>query len=176
MAWDTVLPVMVRHLIDDVNDTQTYNDERVNMSILTAAILATQDYDFPTAYTVDFCAIDISPDPTAEATLDVAAIALFSLKAACILNFNKYQGSLADGIKVRDGDSEVDTTGAFGGYRDIIILGPCASYDRMLTKLSTLRSMNLGKAVVSPFSHEDLTQGQGGSTAGFFDSFWIGRP
>jgi len=57
--------------------------------------------------------------------------------------------ALGQGIKVRDGDSAIDTSVSFRGYRDILELGACAAYERL--KWSLLASSGVGKAVLGPF-------------------------
>jgi hypothetical protein len=69
-----------------------------------------------------------------------------------MLNLNSYQNAVGTGIRVRDGDSEVDTTSGFKGYKDILDNGPCAAYKKLLEKLRFEKSMNLGRAVTSPAS------------------------
>lgn len=152
MAWENTLTTMVRHLIGDLSTTPTYDDPRIQQGIVVAGLIVAQEYSFATDYTFDIDAPEISPDPTLTAYLDKEAMALFTLKTACILNLNSYQGAVGNGIKVRDGDSEVDTTGSFKGWKDIIDLGPCGAYKKLLDTLSQNKSMNVGKAVSTPAS------------------------
>jgi hypothetical protein len=152
MAWREVLIPMVRAMIGDLGDPQRYDDSRIEQAILTGGLIASQEYPFDTTYSFDFSAAEILPDPTESSTLDNEAIALFGLKAACILSVNDYQRAVGAGIRVRDGDSEVDTTGRFKGYSDIINVGPCASYTKLLLSLQQRASMVGGGAVSSPYS------------------------
>src|SRR5688500_10715162 len=126
MAWQDTMVPMVRVLIGDDTDTQRYESSRIEMAIVTAGLIVAQEYPFKTAYTFDLSLPEVLPDPTV--ILDSEAVALFTLKAACLLNLNTYQTAVGTGIRVKDGDSEVDTTGALRGYADIMRLGPCASY------------------------------------------------
>lgn len=167
MAWNTTLVTMVRHLIGDLEITPKYSDARIQMSIVVAGSLAAQDYSFDIDYTFDFDTPNISPDPT----LDKEAMALFSLKAACILNLNNYQTAVGTAIKVRDGDSQIDTTGSFGGYRDILTLGPCASYTKLLNTLKQNNSMLAGRAVISPGTSEEAISYGRNHIHNFFDYF-----
>lgn len=150
MAWETDLVVMVRSLIGDMTEPYAFEDDRLQQSIVVAGLLVSQEFDLDTEYEFDLSAPDISPDPTDEP--DLMAMALFSLKAACLLSLNSYQSALGGGIRVRDGDSEVDTTAGFKGYSDILTLGPCASYRKLLTDMVTKQGMNNGGAVMSPYS------------------------
>lgn len=156
MAFADVLIPMVRNLIGDTSDTPTYEDERIEQAIITAGLIVSQEYQFDADYIFDFVSSDISPDPTSSSTLDNKFIALVALKAACMLSLNTYQTAVGQGISVRDGDSAIDTTTGFGGYRDIINLGPCASYNKLLNTLISAKSMSGGKAVFGPYSHGNL--------------------
>jgi hypothetical protein len=152
--WQDSLVPMVRALINDMDSTQ-FTDERVETSIVVAGVIVGNEYSFPTDYSFDIVDIDISPDPSA----DKVFVALVGLKAACILNTNQYQQGVQQGIRVRDGSSEVDTTSGFAGYKDILKLGPCGTYEKLVDQLRAQRSMMGGKAVLSPFTHESLPFG-----------------
>lgn len=170
--WQTVLTTMVRNLIGDTSTTSpTYSDARVQEAIVVSGLIAAQEFDFDTDYIFDLETPDISPDPVINN--DTIAMALFTLKAACILNQNSYTNAIGAGIRVRDGDSEVDTTGSFKGYRDILELGPCAAYQKLLKYRSFKDSMQRGKAVMSPLSHESLLVSGTYSLSTFFDSLLI---
>lgn len=158
--WQTVMTLMLRHLINDLSATQEFTDNRLQESLVVAGIIVSQQYTFDTSYTFDIEAPDISPDPVTRD--DKAAIALITLKAACIIQTNRYQDAVGSSIRVKDGDSEIDTTTGFGGHKDLLTLGPCKAYDDILEDLmleeSALRG-GIGKAVVTPYSHIDLTSG-----------------
>lgn len=170
--WSTTLTTMVRHLVNDTTETYEFSDDKVKTSIIVAGILVSQEYNFSTSYTFDLSPLDISPDPTVTATYDGPAVALISLKASCMLTMDRYQGAVKDGIgvSISEGDSSVSTTGQFKGYSDILSKGPCASYQSLLKKLSGEKSMNIGRAVMTPFSHTDMLAPYG-YVRDFFDSF-----
>lgn len=170
MAWQTDLTIIVRNLIGDLGVTQAYDDSRIEQCLAVAGLITSQEFEFDTDYTFDLSAPDITPDPTLSSTYDRSAMALFTLKAACMLNLNSYQGAVSTGIKVRDGDSEVDTTSGFKGYKDILDYGPCGAYQKLLNKLRFDNSMNLGRAVTSPAS-TDFSGFYGRGVQQFFDGF-----
>lgn len=171
MSWDYDLVVMVRALINDIDSPQNFDDDRIQSSLLVGGLISTQDFYFSTSYSFDFSAITLTPDPTLAATYDMTAMALFSLKAACILNQNSYTAAIGGGIKVRDGDSEVDTTGAFRGYRDILELGPCGNYSKLISSKSFKDSMKRGKAVMGGISHINLLSLGYTNLPAFWNSF-----
>ncbi len=147
MAWDTDLVLMVRVLVSDINLPQTYTDEYLQRVLVTAGIMVDADIPFGTTYAYDMSLITISPDPVG--LNDSAFMSLVPLKAACILTVGEFKSALGQGIKVRDGDSAIDTSVSFRGYRDILELGPCKSYEKL--RWALMASGGIGKAVLGPY-------------------------
>ena len=147
--WQTDLTLMLRILIDDLNAPQKNTDAYLYQVLILAGILADNEVDFILDYTFDISGVTISPDPITNN--DNIFQALVPLKAACILNQGNFQKAIGQGIKVRDGDSSVDTTASFGGYRDILELGPCNAYDKLRKQISAANSVGNFGAVLSPF-------------------------
>lgn len=141
---------IVRTLIGDFSSTEIFDDERIQIALAVAGIIVSRETSLGRDYEFDTVFGDITPDPVDEGDYD--AVALFALKAACILNQNQYMSGVRAGIRVRDGSSEVDTTGSFGGYKDILNMGPCASYMALLKKITINSSGAGGRAVLSPYS------------------------
>lgn len=150
MAWTTDLVLMTRVLISDIMTPQTYSDEYLQRVLVTAGIMVDAQITFPYGYTYDINAITISPDPVVSE--DSTFMALVPLKSACIITQGEFKKALGQGIKVRDGDSAIDTSVSFRGYRDILELGPCAAYQKLEWSLIASGGVNLvGKAVLGPF-------------------------
>jgi hypothetical protein len=146
MAWTTDLVLIVRVLISDVTVPQTYTDTYLQRVLIAAGYIVDSEVQFPYTYSYDISALTISPDPVTNN--DLSFIALIPLKAACILTQGAFQQALGQGIKVRDGDSAIDTSVSFRGYRDILELGPCAAYEKLK---KTLLASSVGKAVLGPY-------------------------
>lgn len=147
-SWNTDLVLMVRVLISDMDVPQTYTDEYLQRVLVAAGMIVDAEVTFDYTYTYDISALTISPDPVISE--DQAFTALIPLKSACILTQGEYKKALGQGIKVRDGDSMIDTSVSFRGYRDILELGPCASYDKLkwsLEAAGVLSGGGVGKAV-----------------------------
>lgn len=152
MAWNTALPLMVRHMLGDLGTTEEFTDERLATAVTIAAILVQQEYTFDTTYVVDIEAPCLEPDPTDSATLDQAAIALFTLKAACIVLGGSYHTAIRNGVKIDDWDTSIDTRPRLDGYKDIIVTGPCKSYNEILEKMKWNKLAGKGRAVFGPYS------------------------
>lgn len=164
---------MVRNIIGDTDpNSYDYSDERIQQTIVMAGIFTSEVYDFPYDYTFDIATPEISPDPTALETYDSSAIALWTLKSACILNQNSYMKSAmtGGGIRVKDYETQVDTTGLFTGWRDILDLGPCKSFEKLMQELTIKRRAGqIGRAVFGPATHKDSNFYSGAGCRDFFN-------
>jgi hypothetical protein len=163
---------MVRVLINDLLTPQKYTDSYLQQVLVTAGVLVDSEFDLPQDYTFGVSGITISPDPIA--TSDSIFQGLVPLKSACILNQGNFQTAVTQGIKVRDGDSAIDTTVGFRGYKDILEFGPCAIYDKLRWDIQSGKAAGksageIGIAVISPYRAPNI---QGISDVSvFFDRF-----
>ncbi len=154
--WQDVLVTAVRALSNDTGSPPNFSDDRIIESLLISALVVSAEYSSAITYTVDLNGKDITPDPIDQN--DVPFTTLIILKAACILTINAYTGAAGNGISIRDGDSQIDLSKAFKGYADIILLGPCKSYQNLLKHLQQQKAMSGGKAIASPgLSHPSFS-------------------
>jgi len=128
---------------------------------------------FAYTYTYDISALTISPDPVSGSS-DPIFQALVPLKAACILTQGDFRAALGQGIKVRDGDSAIDTSVSFRGYRDILELGPCKTYELLKWRLLATGAVDggVGSAVLGPY--RTPTGSSLDTISWFYDQFAIG--
>ena len=164
MAWNSDLVLMTRVLVSDITAPQTYDDEYIRRVLITAGMMVDAEFPFDYTYVYDISALTIVPDPITSN--DAPFVALIPLKAACILTQGEFKQALGQGIKVRDGDSAIDTSVSFRGYRDILELGPCAAFEKL--KWSLLASAGVGKAVLGPYRESG---GAALSTISWYDQF-----
>ena len=151
MAWTSDLVTMVRVLTNDISVPQKYTDAYLESVLVVAGIIVNSEFPFNYDYLYSISGLTISPDPVTNR--DMYFMSLVPLKAACILTQGEFKQALGQGIKVRDGDSAIDTSVSFRGYRDILEMGPCAAYEKLKWKLLTEISggAGVGKAVVGPY-------------------------
>lgn len=173
MTWDVDLVIMLRVLINDLKTPQKNTDAYLQQVLVTAGIMVDSEIAFNYAYEYDISAITIAPDPITNQ--DIIFQALVPLKAACIMTQGDFRLALSQGIKVRDGDSSVDTSVGFRGYRDILQFGPCAVYDKLKWDIQSGKSNGqtaefVGGAVMSPYRAADV-QGNINDVVSFFDIF-----
>lgn len=169
-TWETDLVLMVRVLINDLNAPQKNTDDYIEQIIVTGGVLVQTEVDLAVSYNFDVGASTISPDPIDNS--DVVTQGLLALKAACISNQGSFITAVGQGIKVRDGDTAIDTSVSFRGFRDILEVGPCGAYERLKTDVQRANSQNLGKAVMTAF-REGGVQGIG-TVSWYFDSLSVG--
>ena len=148
MAWQTELTLIVRHIINDLGDTPTYDDSRLQELILVAAQFLIQELDFSKSYTVDVDQLKLTPDPTDDPK-DNPFINLTCYKAACILAHNEYRLAAKQAIRIKDGSSSIDFGGVLLGSRDFA-RDICQIYNEMKFDYESGQSP-AGRAVFGPY-------------------------
>lgn len=150
MSWQTEIVENVRVLINDMDATQTYTDDRIERVVIIAANQVLQEVQFPTAYSIDIAEAEISPDPTSLSTKDNGFINLVSLKTAClIISGELKQYSLVGGISVNDGPSSINMSNVFGNLKDLQ-KSICGEYARYKLEYKLSQSINNGQVVMTP--------------------------
>jgi len=134
MSWNVEMPLIVRSWINDLSDTPTYSDERIQQLIVVAAQYVIQDIDLTQDYTINIVNPDITPDPTLLDEKDLDFISLTSLKASCILDQSTLRTKAAtEGIRAALGPAQLSVGGGgLKGYEIILNKGPCAMYDKLV--------------------------------------------
>lgn len=150
MSWQTTIPVMVRYLINDVDNTNyKYSDARIEKSVLVSAQFVSLELDFPNIYIINLSTDSLLPDPTDTATKDSSFINLVALKTACIIIGSEMKTEAANAISIKDGPSAIDLRGVSSTlgilYKDL-----CAKYDDVADAYRF--SGDVGQAILGPYS------------------------
>ena len=155
MTWQNELPTIIRHLIDDVDQsTPSFSTERIKEAVLVSAQLVQAEITFNQTYTVDVDECTLSPDPT-SGTKDNAFINLVCLKTACIISKGLWKAAIIGSLAASDGLSKIDTTSQAKYYKDMSKTW-CDEYED--AKFEYLAgSLNPGKAILGPFSGPNLS-------------------
>lgn len=172
MTWEINLVLMLRVLINDSNIPLKNTDLYLQRVLVTAGIFVNGQIELPQNYIYDIDAVTITPDPIVVG--DSISESLMPLKAACIINQGDFQKAIGQGIKVRDGDSAIDTSVGFRGFRDILELGPCKSYDRLLWDIQRVNADGYATAlntVVGAFRDPNSTRPDLDTISFYFDNF-----
>jgi hypothetical protein len=147
--WDSELPLLVRHLIDDYSTPYVYSDARLIDLIVAAAQLIKIEVSFQQDYAVDMDAQTISPDPTEIDPKDDGFITLVSLKAACLLARSEAKTSSGRAIMFREGSTEVDRRGV-SKEKMAIADNICKEYQDMKLQYQAGHNIKL-RVITTPF-------------------------
>jgi hypothetical protein len=155
MAWQDTMIMMLRHLINDLNDessSTTYTDGRLEETLVVAANIVKHEISFNTTYTVHVPSVTISPDPTASSTEDNDAFVNFTvLKAACVMDWSLYRTkALVAGIRAKCGPAVLETLKHLDGFKELLSGGPCAAYEKLKDQW-VFGNGNICRAILSPF-------------------------
>ena len=170
MSWRSEIPLMVRHLINDLDPASyKYQDDRLESTVLVSAQLLTLETDFSSVYSVDIANGLLSPDPTIDIK-DNAFINLTALKSACIIVGSELKTEASNAISIKDGPSAIDLRGVASTlsvlYKDL-----SDKYSKLLLDYRAGGSI-VGHAILSPYSpasdYVTRTHGDYDSRGGYF--------
>lgn len=151
MSWRSQIPLMVRHLINDLDQSKyKYSDDRIETSVLVSAQMLTLETDFINSYNIDIANGELSPDPTDSSVKDSAFINLTALKTACIIVGSELKTEASNAISIKDGPSAIDLRGVASTltvlYKDL-----SDKYNKLLLDYRAGGSM-VGHAILGPYS------------------------
>lgn len=149
MPWQTEIPIIVRTLINDLEDQPVYSDERLHQVIAVAARYVQFDVVLDHEYAIDVANVSITPDPTIDR--DETFISIVSLKAACIIDQSALRTRAAtEGIRTALGPALLSVNGNLEGFKLILQMGPCAAYDELVSHWDVAQATT-ARAILSPF-------------------------
>ena len=147
MAWKTEIGMIVRYLIGDVDyDNPTYDDDRLQETILVSSQLVNCELGFSYSIDVDECVL--SPDPTLG-TKDNGFINLVSLKAACIILNSEFRTAAGRAVNFVDGPSRIDSRDTATALKDLA-RAMCEGYEQAKKEYRAGNSI-AGAAIVGPY-------------------------
>lgn len=151
MGWYNEMVLILRHLINDLDSSsETYDDDRLEETLIVAAQLIMTQIDFDQTYTIDVDLHSISPDPTLAGSKDDDFINLTCIKAATIIIGGEAKVLAKQSFTVKDGPSSISVKGAYDATRDLL--------DKMNEDLALAiqqyKAGNsvVGKAILSPYT------------------------
>lgn len=149
--WQVEIPIIVRNLINDLESTPTYSDDRIIQLATVSARYVVGEANFTTEYTIDIINQTISPDPSDPSSRDIDFVGLLALKAACILDQSTFRTKAAlEGIRTALGSANLMIAGNLSGYKTILDQGPCALYEQLVLD-HNIGNATAVAAVLSPF-------------------------
>lgn len=149
MAWTTEIPLIVRTLINDLEDQPLYSDERLLQIIVVAAKYVQIDVSLDNEYQINISSLTITPDPVE--IQDEIFSGLLGLKAACLIDHSTLRTKAAtEGIKASLGPSMIAVNGSLEGIRLIMQAGSCATYSELVAHWNVAQA-SFVRAVLGPF-------------------------
>jgi hypothetical protein len=155
MPWQNEMVKVLRYLINDLdfNEPPTYDDTRLEETILVSAQLTQADIDFANVYQIDVEAAFIYPDPTTPAR-DDGFINLVSVQAALLILSGELKDAALTSVKIEDGPSTIDFTDVVRNKKFL--------YNEMKDRLSKAKMQYragnsvAGQAILSPYTYDNL--------------------
>jgi len=146
-SWDDYMINVARTQIDDWGTTQVYSDDDLKRKLFVAAQqiywMATPvaPFDYTYEFTMpsgDVSTWDITPDPI-YTSKDDEFVLLWSMKFLCDQVKYGMVKSAGNAIKIKDGDSSIDTSAGLGGYKELLANdnGPCELFSQAWTNYTT---------------------------------------
>jgi len=144
-VWYNYMTPIFRTQTDDWGTTQRLTDLLIKKRLVVAAhelqTMGALDSLFDYSYTFSFDTGDgsgwnISPDPV-YGSKDNNFLNLWIMKALCNDSRSSLISGASNGIKIKDGDSSIDTTASFGGYKELLSNenGPCSRFNSAYNQL-----------------------------------------
>lgn len=149
-GWLVEMLVMLRFMINDLDDPQTYSDARLGQILCMAAQYVQQELTFlPNVYLISVSELTIAPDPLV--INDLNFITFTVLKAACFIDQSNLRTRAAlAGVRAILGPMSLDTQNMLQGFIKVLETGPCASYNEMKLQYG-FGNQSVIHAVLSPF-------------------------
>lgn len=151
MAWQDDMVEILRVMVNDMDTTQTYTDDKLLRVLVVSCFQVISELQFAQTYTVSISNQTLSPDPTVEGTTDQSFVNLVTQKAACVIDRGSAIIAASRAISVRDGGSSVDLRGVFQGKLALLEKGWCAVYADTKLEYQMNGAAVAGAVVMTPF-------------------------
>lgn len=149
--WQIEIPIIVRNLINDLDSSPTYSDDRINQLAAIAARYVLSEVNLNNSYDIDIVNQIISPDPSNPESRDTDFVGFISLKSACLLDQSTFRTkAVNEGVSAALGPARLSVGGNLSGYKTILDTGPCGAYQQLVMD-HNIGNINTVRAVLSPF-------------------------
>ena len=152
MGWQLEMTEIIRCMINDLDETPKYEDERLERILLVASFQVNIEGDFLNDYIVDIQTSTLTPDPTSDTYRDDSFVNLACMKAACILDRGTAVQAADLAISSKEWSSSLDLRGvADARYKILLKGGWCSTYEVALMDHAVNSNQVAGAAILSPF-------------------------
>ncbi len=150
MYWQTEIPIIVRALINDFEET--YSNDRIIQLISVAAKYVILDLNIDQEYNIDVVNNTITPDPCDSSGRDDNFVSFVALRASCFLDQSTFRTkAVTEGVRAGLGPASLNVSGNLSGYKTVLDVGPCAIYEH-LKQQHNIGNATAISAVLSPFA------------------------
>jgi len=151
MSWQTDGVTMLRVILNDMCDSPTYSDSKLEQLLVVAAHYVATEIDFTVDYDVSISDMSITPDPT-DSPRDEAFMNFIVLKGACFADQGAFRlRSALAGLNAKLGPASLSVGGdVLKGYMAILDKGPCAAYSELKQEWQFGDGATV-RAIFSPF-------------------------
>jgi len=151
MYWQVEIPILVRNLINDLEATPTYSDDRINRLAVVAARYVVSEVNLNSEYNIDIINTTITPDPSNPESRDTDFVGFIALKSACLLDQSTFRTrAVNEGISAALGPAKLTVGGNLSGFKTILDVGPCKTYEQLVID-HNIGDISTVRAVLSPF-------------------------
>lgn len=151
MYWQVEIPILVRNLINDLDTTPTYSDDRINQLAVVAARYVISEVNLNIEYSIDIVHAEITPDPSSPDSRDTDFVGFIALKSACLLDQSTFRTkAINEGISAALGPAKLSVGGNLSGFKTILDVGPCKTYEQLVMD-HNIGNISTVRAVLSPF-------------------------
>jgi hypothetical protein len=165
MSWQNEMVRILRFLINDIYSA-TYEDCRLEETLLVAAQLKNAEIDFDRTYSIDVDSLILSPDPTESTPKDDWFINIVCLAAASIILHSEAKTLAAQAYRIKDGPSSIEIGGAYEATKELA--------DEMSAKveISVMRYKagdSVGaQAILTPYTQDSISGGTNPRNSTYF--------
>jgi hypothetical protein len=151
MYWEVEIPIIVRNLINDLDASPTYSDDRINQLAVVAARYVLGEVNLDTEYNIDIVNTTMVPDPSDPSSRDTDFVGFVALKAACLLDQSTFRTkAVNEGISASLGPARLSVGGNLSGFKTILEMGPCGTYEQLVMD-HNIGNISTVRAILSPF-------------------------
>jgi hypothetical protein len=161
VAFSEEIIITIRYMINDLADTPTYSDARLEQLAYIAAQHVNAEVSLTTDYTISMSDFTISPDPSTADPRDDAFMMLIAVKSACIISQGEAIKSAGQSIAIKDGSSSIDLRGAGATKLALLDKGWCKNYEQLKFDYQTGalgEFYTRGREILAPFNYYNLTR------------------
>lgn len=165
MSWQNEMVRILRYLISDISGA-TYEDCRLEETLLVAAQLKAGAIDFNNTYTIDVDLLSLSPDPTATNPKDDWFINIVCLYAASIILDSEAKTLAAQAYRIKDGPSTIETGDAYKATKELAE-EMAKKVDQAIMQYKAGDSVG-AQAILTPYTQQYVSQGTPPRNTAFF--------